>query len=59
MRKSTQGVPQGSILKHALFSVNIDDLPSFQDYCILEYYLNESKLHLSFPVKDIDSATRK
>ena len=58
MRKSTQGVPQASILGSALFNVYIDDLPGIPDYCSLESYVDDSKLHPTFPVKDIDTATR-
>ena len=59
MRKSTQGVQQVSILGPALFNVYINDLPGIPDYCSLESYVDDSKLHLTFPVKDIDTATRQ
>ena len=59
MRKSTQGVLQVSILGAALFNVFINDLPGIPDYCSLESYVDDSKLHLTFPVKDIDTATRQ
>ena len=59
MRKSTQGVLQVSILGPALFNVYINDLPGIPDYCSLESYVDDSKLHLTFPVKAIDTATRQ
>ena len=48
-----------SILGPALFNVYINDLPGIPDYCSLESYVDDSKLHLTFPVKDIDTATRQ
>ena len=59
MRKSTQGVLQVSILGPALFNVYINDLPGIPDYCSLESYVDDSKLHLTFPVKAIDTPTRQ
>ena len=59
MRKSTYGFPQGSILGPAFFNVYINDLPSIPDYCSLESYVDDSKLHLTFPVTDIDTETRQ
>ena len=59
MRKSTEGVLQVSILGPALFNVYINDLPGIPDYCSLESYVDDSKLHLTFPVKAIDTPTRQ
>ena len=59
MRKSTQGVLQGSILGPALFNVYINDLRGIPDHCSLESYVDDSKLHLTFPVNNINTATRQ
>ena len=37
----------------------IIDLPGIPDYCSLESYVDDSQLHLLFPVKDIDSTARQ
>ena len=37
----------------------INDLPGIPDYCSLESYVDDSKLHLTFPVKAIDTPTRQ
>ena len=42
-----------------LFNVYINDMPGVPDYCSLESYVDDSKLHLSFLVKDIDDAARQ
>ena len=59
MRKSTEGVLQVSILGPALFDVYINDLPAIPDYCSLESYVDDSKLHRTFPVKAIDTPTQQ
>ena len=37
-------------------NVYINNMPGVPDYCSLESYVDDSKLHLSFLVKDIDGA---
>ena len=48
----THGVTQGSILGPALFNLYIHDLPTIPESGSLESFVDDSKLYLSFPVKD-------
>ena len=48
----THGVPQGSILGLALFNLFINYLPTVLESGSLESFVDDSKLYLSFPVKD-------
>ena len=48
----SHGVPQGSILGPALFTIYLNNIPSIPDVCSLESYVDDSKLYLSFPVAE-------
>ena len=48
----THGVPQGSILSPLLFSIYTNDLPSATKDCLLESYVDDSKVLLFFPIKN-------
>ena len=51
-RLVSYGVPQGSILRPALFNIYINDLPSVPKVGSLECYVDDSQLYLSFAVRD-------
>ena len=55
-RMITHGVPQGSILGPALFKIYINDFPNVPTVCPLESYVDDSKMYLSFSLKNISAA---
>ena len=43
----------------ALFNIYINDLPCISNSCSLESYVDDSKLYLSFSVKDAEDAAAR
>ena len=52
----THGVPQGSILGSILFSLYMNDLPKAIRNCKIKSYVGDTKLYISFTLKDQGSA---
>ena len=48
------GVPQGSILSPLLFTAYTNDLPSIPQHCSVDYYIDDTKLLMSFQVQDCE-----
>ena len=55
----THGVLQGAILSPLLFCIYVNDLPHAPKDCRLESFVDDSKVLLSFPLKEIETASRK
>ena len=48
------GVPQGSILRPAMLSLHMYDLPNAVQFSSVESYVDDTKIFLSFSSKDVD-----
>lgn len=59
LRAISHGVPQGSILVPALFTIFLNNIPSIPDVCSLESYVDDSKLYLSFAVPEASIMTQQ
>ena len=59
MQGISHGVPQGSILGPALFTIYLNNIPSIPDVCSLESYVDDSKLYLSFSVAEASNVIQQ
>ena len=50
------GVSQGSVLGALLFSIYVNDLPAVSEMCLTACYVDDTKLILSFTVKESHTA---
>ena len=48
------GVPQGSIVRPAILSLHMNDLPNAIQFSSVESYVDDTKIFLSFSSKDVN-----
>ena len=53
------GDPQESILGPTRFNIYLNDLPSIPHFRSLESYVDDSKLYLSFPIRDLNTIVQQ
>lgn len=53
-RTLNYGVPQGSILRPAMLSLHMNDLPNAVQFSSVESYADDTKIFLSFSCKNAD-----
>ena len=59
LKNIAYGVPQGSILGPALFNIYLNDLPTIPHFGSLDSYVDDCKLYVSFPVKDVNTIVQQ
>lgn len=59
LKNIAYGVPPGSILGLALLNIYLNDLPTILHFGLLDSYVDDSKLYVSFQVKDVNTIVQQ